>query len=503
MLVLGWLFMVTVALAVKRDERSTVPGLLLCSMVAHFIGFYWLPETTTFFGGFPYWVSLLILLFYCAVASLQFVLCGILYDSLRGTVLSGWDLVLGFSWCTAEFIMPKIFPWLLAHTQTVWSSFAAWAEFGGTVLLSLPLMWWASLAASAWIQRSFNLRTLIGVLVLAAMTLYGWQRNAEVLEQMSKIPPYRFALIQGNLAAKQKGDPRQLEANLDLYRKLSEEAEASGADIIIWPESVAAYWTPGELQNLRDTRFDPAPEISVPFIYGGLSYERRPEEEQQELIAEVKEEVTDEYRKQIQLRFNNSAFAIGMHGETIGRYDKRALMPMGEFLPFERSYPSVRKLSPHTGNFDRGQIEEPFLIQLKDGGRMKVMPLICYEDLVPRLSLEAVEHGAQVLLNLTNDVWYGDTVAPYQHHLLALWRAIETRRYLLRSTNTGFTGVVDPLGRTTASLPIFTEGILQAEVHPLDISTWYVEFGDKLVQILALLIVTAALICRVKRRKLT
>ena len=87
-------------------------------------------------------------------------------------------------------------------------------------------------------------------------------------------------------------------------------------------------------------------------------------------------------------------------------------------------------------------------------------PLICYEDTIPGLSREAVKEGANLLVNLTYDTWFGRTVAPEQHHLIAAFRAVENGRYLVRATNSGFSAVVDPLGGTTALLPMFTDGVV-------------------------------------------
>ena len=108
---------------------------------------------------------------------------------------------------------------------------------------------------------------------------------------------------------------------------------------------------------------------------------------------------------------------------------------------------------------------------VSSGATVHVSPLICYEDVVPHISRWAVVKGATLLVNQTNDAWFGNTVAPYQHHMIASFRAIENRRFLLRSTNTGLTAAVDPLGRTLASLLPFTEGVLPIEVNLIQTQT--------------------------------
>jgi apolipoprotein N-acyltransferase len=136
-------------------------------------------------------------------------------------------------------------------------------------------------------------------------------------------------------------------------------------------------------------------------------------------------------------------------------------------------FPFLKDINATAGQFTAGRAPAVLSYTLSNGTEVKVSPLICYEDIVPSMSRDAVNSGAELLINQTNDAWFGDTVAPYQHHLIASFRAIETDRYLLRSTNTGLTAVVDPLGRTLASLLPSTEGILPMEVSLRDTKTVY------------------------------
>jgi apolipoprotein N-acyltransferase len=105
-------------------------------------------------------------------------------------------------------------------------------------------------------------------------------------------------------------------------------------------------------------------------------------------------------------------------------------------------------------------------------------PLICYEDVVIGIPRAMTRAGAQILFNILNDAWFGDTAGPHEHLQLALWRAVENRRYLLRSSNSGITSVVDPLGRITAQLPTFREDVLVATVQPLSLMSFYTRYGD-------------------------
>jgi len=248
---------------------------------------------------------------------------------------------------------------------------------------------------------------------------------------------------------------------------------------------------------VRGSAYDPFPGSTLPIIYGTLGFRERSLAEYQRLLRENPSLKGTVLAKQLRHSRFNSVFTIDADGKVIGRYHKRVLMPFGEYIPFSDLYPVMKLWMPQTGDFSKGDLDGITTVPLRSGVTVSLAALICYEDLIPALAGEAVQKGAQLLVNFTNDVWYGDTAAPYQHHLLALWRAIETRRYFLRVTNTGYTAVVDPLGKTIAGLPIFTEGVLLEDVKLLNIKTLYAKIGDFPVWVISIIIVLASFFRRV------
>jgi apolipoprotein N-acyltransferase len=132
------------------------------------------------------------------------------------------------------------------------------------------------------------------------------------------------------------------------------------------------------------------------------------------------------------------------------------------------------ELSPQTGEFTSG--EE--LTTLDVPGRVRFAPLICYEDVPAEIARRMAQRGAQALLTIFNDAWFGDSMAPYQHEAIALWRAIENRRYFVRVGNAGATGTIDPLGHVVERLGLFTAESLTAEIRPLNLETFYTRHGD-------------------------
>lgn len=485
-------------------DRPRLSAWFIGGVVLSIIGFYWLPATLQRFGGFPAVPALILFALFCATSALQLVLVGFLTRALeRVRLVDRALLALPLAWFAAEYSLPRLFPWSLSHLQIPWSAFAALAELGRTELLSALLLWWCSIVVALLTRRrGVIIPAALGATSAAALLTWGDARNGEIARLVDGAPTVTVGLIQGNLDTDEKGDVTRLDANLFRYQELSDTATEQGASLLLWPESVISRWVPQRLTTLRNTPNDPYPAQRVPLLFGGLSYRQRTQQELDELLAGMYGTPDSALLRALGYYRFNTAFGIDAAGTILGLYHKRVLMPFGEYLPFGRIFPQLRGLSPHSGDFDPGDVHTPITFpQLRvappGGGAttaaVNVMPLICYEDLVPGLAAEAVKAGAQLLVNLTNDAWYGRTAAPYQHHLLAQWRAIETRRPLLRATNTGLTAVVDPLGRTSATLPIFTAGYLLAEVPLLDVKTVYVRWGDAPLSALALLVYVLAI----------
>src|SRR4030095_5185146 len=170
----------------------------------------------------------------------------------------------------------------------------------------------------------------------------------------------------------------------------------------------------------------------------------------------------------------NTAFLTDPRGVVLARYHKQVLLAFGEYIPFSGLLgllPGVPLIEGFTAGDGPRTLDLP--------GGEKIAPLICYEDLMPEISRSFVrEKKANLLVNLTNDAWYGRTVAPWQHARLAQWRAIETRRSLLRVTNTGVTSFINAKGEMVETLPIFTPAVLKTQLEILEGETFYVRFGD-------------------------
>jgi len=436
------------SLAEAETRREALWIGVIAGMATNVPAFSWLVYTIHAFGGFPYPVAVLFYVCLSAFATCQFVLFAL---ALRFTGPGPLGLAAPVLWVPLELLFPNLFPWRLANSQLHAPLLTQVGDLTGPFGLSFVLVWFsAALVIAA--RRPRRLKPL-GAATLAAVLLlaYGAARMPAIERAIAAAPTVRVALIQGNIGIREKGNVAVFEHNIERYRTLS-EALPNDVDVIVWPESVAQWWVPAVAERLQPDQH-PLPGLRTHLIFGGLAYGSNAQGEQERY---------------------NSAFLIDRDATVLGRYDKRVLLPFGEYLPGATWIPGLAKLSPRSGHFTPGQA----LRTLDVPGRARFAPLVCYEDVPSGGARAMTRQGAEVLLTLFNDAWFGDSMAPYQHEALALWRALENRRYFVRVGNAGATGVIDPLGRVVSRLGLFTEGTLTVAIRPLDIETFYTRHGD-------------------------
>jgi apolipoprotein N-acyltransferase len=258
--------------------------------------------------------------------------------------------------------------------------------------------------------------------------------------------------VQASVGVDLKWNPLLARQNLEKHMKLTAQLDA--VPVVIWPESAVEFWMPDDIQILPLELIPPLKSESAHFIFGARSFRGKPG--------------TADFKA------FNTAFHTNAKGRVLGRYHKQVLLAFGEYLPFAKIL-SYLPAMPLADGFTPG--EGPRVFHLPGG--IRAAPLICYEDLMPDLVRGFVsDERANVLINLTNDAWYGRSVGPWQHLWLAQWRAVETRRSLLRVTNTGITSLINATGELTHSLPPFTETVMHSEVDILTGMTYYVRYGD-------------------------
>ena len=436
---LGIISALFMAQAIRLSQR-----VYLDSYVAGFIlqpiGFYWLFSTISFFGGFDLVATSLIFLLFIALSAFQYPIFVYFYKSLPG-IADRFHLRLALAWVLGESLSVRIFPWYLGHTQLAFSPLAQIADLGGATLVSLVCIWMAELVRVYCIQRKVSFGA---ALVVAAFLLYGTYRTISPVETGELI---KVALLQANISVVEKHDRRFFSDNINRYVDLQTRVSPN-VDLVVWPEAVLQDWIPAKVGNV--THAGSALNFWRPgasMLLGALTFDSQTE-------------------------IHNSAISILPDGSMPYPYHKKVLMPFGEYTPFLNFFPWLGQINI-TPEFTPGR--EVQAVQFPFG---VASPLICYEDVVEDLSREAALKGANFLVNLTNDGWFGDSLAPYQHNLIAAFRSIENRRFLIRATNTGLSSIIDPQGNTVKSLPIFGEGILEADIGLNSQLTIFSKYGQ-------------------------
>jgi apolipoprotein N-acyltransferase len=274
-------------------------------------------------------------------------------------------------------------------------------------------------------------------------------RLETVRDQIAAAGSVRVALLQPNVAFDAKFDPDLADRQIADLFAMSATAAAGNAELIIWPET--GYRKPLAHDTSQLTL--PAPLAATAYLYVG---------------ANVFEQIAGGFKAY------NSVLAVKPDGTVLGRYDKHRLFPFGEYLPFSDVFPILKRFSGPISDFTAGT--GPPVQEFPNG--IMVGPLICYEDIFPDHSRQAVRGGARLLVNVTNDAWFGDTAAPHQHLQLALFRSIENRVPMARATNTGVTAIVSPTGEITSLADIYTSTIIMADIPLPVITTFYTRHGN-------------------------
>jgi apolipoprotein N-acyltransferase len=236
-------------------------------------------------------------------------------------------------------------------------------------------------------------------------------------------------------------------------------------DLVVWPESPAPFF--GEQAGFKQAMRSIAISTQAPLVVGGIGSDFSPQEN-----------AWDDF---------NSAFIVDATGTIVGRYDKIHLVPFGEYIPFQNLLTFAHKLTGRVSTFTRGGEHRVFLLDTQSGGRHRYGVFICYEAVFADEVRQLARNGAEVLVNISDDGWYGDTSAPWQHLNMARMRAVENRRWLLRDTNTGVTAAIDPYGRVRESIPRHQVDALPAEFGFRDGITFYTAYGDVFAWLCAIL----------------
>lgn len=442
---LAWVYLVPLVVAIyPYNLKKKILLCFLMGVVGNFGMLYWLLAAMQRFGGLNFFQSMGILTALILLLSLKHAIClglacwvNLISKIPLFTVLPPFMLAHNL---LLHYYIFGGFPWgMPAYSQGEWIRFFQWVDHTGIFGLSGYIYLVNALIAEGAILLIHKkhvdkmMARLVMVLVLAMLSFYGSFLSKQEFER-TKVTAGNMmvALVQGNVSQEMKWDLRRAKENLGRYMRLTHMAVKNGAELVLWPETAYPFGLTQE--NFSVESFLDEEKMPTPMIIGAVTTRREADGPK--------------------LMFN-SVVQIDTAARVVAIYSKMHLVPFGEYLPLKSWLVNFRKLTHGVGEFTPGSE-----FGLFDVNHVRFASLICYEDIYDDIAREFAIRGADVLVNYTNDAWYGQSSAQYQHLVYSQFRALENRKPLLRTTNTGLTAVISAEGSVVDDLPPFKEAYL-------------------------------------------
>jgi len=309
--------------------------------------------------------------------------------------------------------------------------------------------------------RRVGIETIFTFFLVGCVLIYGYSRLKAKGDTDAKGRVLRAVVVQGNIDQSLKWDSDFQEETVSIYKKLSLESADFKPQLIIWPETALPYFFQ-DPSHLSNEVFEVAKITNANILFGSPAY--------------VKDKKS--------IFYYNRAYMISK-SRVVDYYDKVHLVPFGEYVPLKRYIPFVHRLVPAAGDFSTGKKVQPI-----HSPGLTIGALICFETIFPDISRKFAAQGAEFLVNLTNDAWFGRTSAPYQHLSMAVFRCVENGLPMARAANTGISAFILANGKIVDTSKLFAREILQKEIQLTRKKTFYSQLGD----IFAILLTVATII---------
>lgn len=476
-----------------RVWRNTLLG-YFCGILWYGGTCYWIESTMRLYGNFSPWMAWILLLLFCLYLGLYFALFAVLVSlGQRATGSTVRTLALTpFLWTAVELARARItsFPWnQLGDSQIdnlLLTHLAAWT---GSYGISFVLVAGNCAIASFFLLRGWRARLVPAIVAIAVASVLSLGYTQHIAQEPTEATAM---LMQPNLDV--GGSNNWMGDTFDMHMQrltaLSEDTcnpyfsglptldtpevipncksgsnAKSEINLIVWPESPAPF-------EDADPRFRHwisalAEDVHAPMIVGDIAVEKEAGGTETAM-------------------FNSAAF-VARDGTFVGRYDKMHLVPFGEYTPFPQLLSFAGSLTDQVGHMTPGKHRVVFA-----AGGHRYGVFICYESIFADEVRRFVKQGADVLVNISDDGWYGDTSAPWQHLNMTRMRAIENDRWVLIATNNGVTAVIDPHGRVVQSAPRHVQTSLLARFNYRKRETFYTRYGDLFAWLCAIIAIVLA-----------
>jgi len=442
------------------------------------LAFFWgLTAGFVFFVGVCYWITPVLRdygdLTWAGASALFFLLAAylalfygffaLLFAKLSVRFPTGVLYLSPFLWITAEYLRAHLltgFPWcLLGYSLVDCSNLAQLSKITGVYGISFVIILINGLVAHLLLTWS---KAALLRLAVASLTLCGMSFVFSL--RMDPLPPgsQQVRIVQAHISPEQDWSEESRSALLSELAGLSAKpydqgtrTNAGSFRILLWPETPAPFYFNND-PKFRHWMQDLARACRVYLLFGFVDLRS----------SEANTKRPDPY---------NSVALLSPEGNFISQYDKIHLVPFGEYVPYAKVFFFVDKISTEAGNFKSG---EKVVVSPLDYTSHVLGAFVCYESILPDLVRRFASQGAQVFVNVTNDAWFGNSSAPYQHLNMARFRAIENHRYILRAANSGISAVIDPYGRIQASSPLNKRTWLDSAFDWESERTFYTRYGD-------------------------
>lgn len=423
----------------------------------HLLLIYWVTISMETYGGLPplvSWPALILLALYMA---LYFGLFTLLISWSWGKTAFIWlapALWVALDYCRAVFLTG--FPWMdLGYSQYNQPHLIQTADIAGHHAVTFILVLTNALLAQFLIYREWCSRhktqMAVALLLIAASLTYSTGRLQQIRQEQADRPQLQIAVIQANINQALKWQPDQKKKSLESHLSLSRQALARhDTDLVIWPETALALY-PNRDPLMAYVKEQTVRSFAVHLLTGAPHARPRP--------------ATKDYA------YYNSALLLKPEGPS-DIYLKQHLVPFGEYIPLRTILPIPGPIVESLGDFSAGTSARPLAM-----GRARLGVLICIEAIYPDLARRTVQEGATLLINITNDAWFGRSSAPRQHLAMAIFRTIENRRGMARAANTGISALILPSGEIVASSPLFQPAFLNHRLPLVDDLTFFTRVG--------------------------
>ncbi len=456
---IGWISFMPLFIALQDQSPLNAFKLGLITGLCHYgTLLYWIVVALSRYGGIPLIPSLAVLVLlvvYLALYPACFALFLAKVSPLRLSSYLGagiWvsleyaraHLLTGFPWCLLGYSQFLRLPLIQLADITGVYGISFLVILGNLVLYKLLLHW-------SHERKQFLAAEVVIMVIMVGLTLfYGYYHLKGTSQGAATERKLRVAIAQGNIDQSIKWDEDYQHKTMSIYDTLSQSSTPFRPHLIVWPETAVPFFfhdnTPLSQFVYRVARI-----TGADILFGSPAYETKVH--------------TISYYNRVYLLHGNGQYAY---------YDKVHLLPFGEYVPLKRFLPFVHRLVPAAGDFTPGT-----RLKTLRSSNLRVGPLICYEAIFPELSRELAIQGAELLVNVTNDAWFGLTSAPYQHLCMAVLRCIETRLPMARAANTGLSAFIRSDGKIVKQSGLFTRELLTHELRlGKHHTTFYSLYGD-------------------------